>query len=336
MTNHPVTLKDELKIKIEGQELLKYKFAPGNVFWVKKNNKLVRILKTGDYMDSEILYKYMNKNVPLVLERLINVKWIDEVFEHFMDLKHAKNLNEQIEARSKILKLVGKIYWHGNAQGSLIDLINLGEKVFFKIPAQETRELYQGELNFFKMNALTGIVSVLFSLIVGYLDFAFLQDIYHIGFFADFSLIEEKIDWTIKEAVLLEIKTPGEGKKALSLHTNKDNLYRFVAHPGRSYIGVKEKIKDLFNAKDCLNLLTKHHEALNGAGFPHGIGENELSDLETIIISASRCFQADHELVLGDGKEFFKDIRKFISNRISVALKSCFEFQGVNDIEKAA
>jgi len=44
----------------------------------------------------------------------------------------------------------------------------------------------------------------------------------------------------------------------------------------------------------------------------------------------------DHDLVLGDGKGFFKDIRKFISNRISVALKSCFEYQGENDSAKVA
>jgi len=336
MTDHLSMLNDEQKIKIQGQELLKYKFAPGNVFWIKKNNKLVRILKTGDYMDSEILYKYMNKCAPLVLERLINVKWIEEVFEHFMDLKHAKHLNEQIEARAKILKLIGKVYWHGLAEGSLIDLINLGEKVFFKIPPNVTRELYQGEMNFFKMNALTGIVSVLFSLTVGYMDFEFLEDIYHVSFFVDYSLIEKKLDWTMKEAIVLEVETPGEGVKELSKQADKENLNRFVSHPGQSYIGVKEKIKDLFNTKDCLNLLTKHHEALNGLGFPYGLAENQLSDLETIIISSSRCFQLDQELILGDGKEFLKDIRKFISNRISVALKSCFESQGDSNISRVA
>ncbi|OFZ56679.1 MAG: hypothetical protein A2328_09370 [Bdellovibrionales bacterium RIFOXYB2_FULL_36_6] len=336
MTNHLDMLKDGQKIKMEGHELLKFKFAPGNVFWIKKNNKLVRILKTGDYMDRDILYKYMNKCAPLVLERLINVKWIEEAFEHFMDLKHAKNLNEQIEARAKILKIIGPVYWHGINEGSLIDLIHLGEKVFFKLPEKEIRQLYQGEMDFFKMNALAGMVSVLFSLTVGYMDFAFLADIYHVGFFVDYSLIEEKIDWTMKEAVLLEVKMPGDGIKKLSLQTGKNDVGCFVSHPEQSYIRVKEKINNLFNSKDCLRLLTKHHEALNGAGFPNGIGENQLSDLETIIISSSRCCQLDHDLVLGDGKGFFKDIRKFISNRISVALKSCFEYQGENDSAKVA
>ena len=107
----------------------------------------------------------------------------------------------------------------------------------------------------------------------------------------------------------------------------------FFEHPDKSARLVLEDCKKYFHSEEMVSLIEKHHERMDGSGFPEGIYESELSDLETLFISVNQAISFKLEFVFGDGKKYLKNIiaamdedeNEIFSARIRSVFENIFE-----------
>ncbi|MCK5074431.1 MAG: hypothetical protein KAQ98_13455 [Bacteriovoracaceae bacterium] len=322
------------EVEISHGELAKYRFAPGDVYWVKMNGKLVRLLTVGDYIDREFIQKFTSGNMSLMLDRIINEDYLNDGISILEGMRKGRSIKERASSRTEFIDWLNDVFWSGEKEGSLIDLIILGEKVFFAFEDEFAEKLVSGNTEFFTRSALMGILNVIFAINMGYMDDKLLCDIYNLPFLVDYFMHVDGYAFDLIRALEMERKSSGNGREWLEFKGDKMAEHNmFFEHPDKSARLVLEDCKKYFHSEEMVSLIEKHHERMDGSGFPEGIYESELSDLETLFISVNQAISFKLEFVFGDGKKYLKNIiaamdedeNEIFSARIRSVFENIFE-----------
>lgn len=316
--------------EIEGELL-----SPGDIFWIKSNGDQILISPYGSIINHEQLNKFLKAKVNIVIDMMVNYSVKSEGVKFFDKLKHANTLSEKNAARNDFLVWNDKLLWSGITNGSFVDVMNvfLGSVHFFD-PKIEEVLLHMSQSDF-QRSILTGSMSVIFALALGYNDYSYLQDLYHLHFIFDQSLNSQGMSFTLREAAEKERQKSGEGVSHLLINKEEGpEMAKFKKHAVEGQKLAKKIFGKLFHSSDTFHLVGKHHEKINGKGFPKGLHADELSEIEQIVILSGHLFSFDElNFKRNDARSFFEKILKsdfvnkseIISNELVSSLIHVFE-----------
>ncbi len=259
-------------------------FSPGDIYWCKDNGGNVKIISAGDPIDFSLLNKYFERQANLMMDRHLNLDVLGEAKIYFSGLERAKNEIQRLRQRQNLIKWFEAIFWSGRDVCSIVDLMHIGSVVFYRFSPEVTESFLQNGGEQFKRSGICSSMAVFLALIAGHTDFKFLQDLYHLVYLFDCAF-KEGISYNMNRASELEREQSGEGVAYLFLGENPGpELKQFVAHPAESYKQAQSTYAAFFHDASILHYLKIHHEKINGKGFPLGIDEDQLTDLESILI----------------------------------------------------
>jgi len=323
-----IALEEKL-LPFHFHEMKRFLCSPGEIYWLKKNGKPVKVLDSGELMDEHFKAKYAKIEESLRIVMIIDPGLISEASLYFAGLKNSQNESMRLSNRNKLLKLFRDIYWDSTRGGSLQDLIEIGYKAFYSLDAEDEKNFRDASIIVYKRSALMGGVAVFLALAFGYLDYYFLQDFYHLFYFLDYSLERGELSFNILKACELERRDSGSGVEFLFFGDNPGpELETFKMHSERSLTLFKKMARTKLNDQSMVRHILMQHEKCNGKGFPYGINENAMSDLEAIMVLVNHLVSYNQMPLRGnDGMGFLRNVliqydRKDLSEVVSTRLRA--------------
>ena len=315
------------------ETLVKWTICPGDIYWKKLSGKEVKLFHAGTFPSSSKIEKLQSSKMNLRIELSIDEKWCDEGVNQIFILKEAevapgKKEKLKSEARDEILKWAFPILWKGEEEKNLLGLVATLLKGF-EIFDEETYELMSG-LNTRRLQQSLGSASigVLLALSSGYTTFSFLREYFLAQVLFDLSLEVGKLGEIGETYFKEESQYPGRGEKIISGLDAKD--YDFLKkHMEMSFKIAEEKYKQGMNYPYLLKQIKIHHERLNGMGFPKGLNQNEMSDLEVISVVSGYLsdvpeFDLNKKLMKGSLKEVLDGNSETKATVLSFRLEKIF------------
>ncbi len=293
---------DENLIQLSFEKFSAMKIANGDIFWKKKSGKLVPVCFIGDRVDHAYLDKF-SKMDALWMQVVGDSSFVDEAVEHLKKFKEANDEVEKIQSRNNFILFMKPCFWSEGGEGSLVDFIKIFQDVFYELSPEQEKYLEEKSMLIFKRSTLCAATTVMLAMGLGYNDFEFLKELYHVNFYMDVGIEKSQFTTTTMNVFEKERVFPGARNESLSKieaniiethamssikETENEDAYKFA------HIGIKRLIKF-------------HHERLLGDGFPRGLNLDELSDLEKIIIMVFQNITYEEiKFVKGDGEQFLK------------------------------
>ena len=279
--NQSVELGVELK-PISFIELEKMKTSRGDLYWKKGNNKLVKLLHSGDYLDFSKLEKFKKVTEHLYISEICDEDFIARGGELLSRLLATQNERERLSLRGEFLEHISLIYWDGDRDGSLLSLAIIFKDSFYNISPEFEEVMDRNALSILRRASLYSSLVTLFALALGYTHGSFLSDLFNISFFNDYSYSKK-------------------------LYTSGEDVS--TTHVTESLEAFKEsKLYELRN-KHLSKLITFHHEEFKGSGKLVGLNFNELSDVEKISIFVEKSLSySEYEFSNNDGTGLLKKI----------------------------
>ncbi|MCK5883248.1 MAG: hypothetical protein KAG61_06135 [Bacteriovoracaceae bacterium] len=312
-------------------------FSPGIVYWIKGEDKSVKVVDAGDPFDHEQLQKFFKQGATLKIDRYMNIDVVSEGKIYLNGLKNAKTEVQRLRHRKNLIKWFSIIYWDGARSGNLVDLMKLGTDVFYSFDPYLTERFVATSTPMFKRSGVSSTISVFLAIILGYTDFKMLRDLYHLSYLFDFSF-DGKLSYNAIRASELERECSGEGVAYLFLGDNPGpELDAFIEHPRVSYERAYESFQALFNDPGILRLIKMQHEKVNGKGFPASVKACDLSDIESLVIFINHMIPyEDFEITPIDGMRFLKaSLAEYEYSDINEVLSARFKNLIVNEINRA-
>jgi hypothetical protein len=267
-------------IKID--DLAKFRLCPGHLYYFSKaSNKPFFMLQAGDVVEENFLSKYRSAGFDsFYILKFINYENIEKFKYHLINLKNAKQEKDRWLERNAILDLF-KLNYVITKNTSLLEFLIAFDEVLSKVPSEIVEKYSELSDSLYRRSIICSAFSALIGLLVGYIDFEFIQDLYHLSFFKDYGLVDEKFNYSILKACELERKNPGSGIKHLA--KSEQFLDFFKSHPEQSIKKIEDHAKDIFNYPELIKAISMHHELSDGSGFPRGINHLAVSDWESVL-----------------------------------------------------
>ncbi|HAZ13784.1 MAG: hypothetical protein A2X86_19700 [Bdellovibrionales bacterium GWA2_49_15] len=294
-----VVKKDEAALVIS--ELQNYLISPGDVFFTFKTGKVVKLLRAGSPVDPARMKRYLSSAGSLSIEKVTDPVNVARSQELWLGLRNEKDFLKVPGMRLKILQWFKKVYWDGTENGSLLDLVNIGERVFYGLPPQIESVMKSKCFDLFTRGALMGSLGATLCLALGYVEFSFLRDFYHTCMLLDMKL-HEKMSFSLHEAMEKGRQDYEEGLQyleglGLPLETQ---LYQ-------DHEQMHENISNLFSDYNVALLIARHHERVDGTGFPGRLSEGEMSDVECLLLFLDALLpMQEMNFSSNDGRGYFK------------------------------
>lgn len=230
------------------------------------------LLRAGELITSDFIQKWKNKG----LEKIYKFDIADQVFinEGKILFEQFRDTNDEFEKSKLAQDITIKVSKHLSLVNSksLLDLSILMHSLF-KFDINELNLLYQSSTLVFQRSQLQASLMVLFAMHLGYADYLYLQDIYHLTLFSDRALYQEALDFSILEK-LKNDKT--------RLTIKQQEVLKFHTISAANALGTKFERE--FHYPEAIDILRRHHELLSGEGYPYGINNSELTDIERLLI----------------------------------------------------
>lgn len=276
--------KDELDI-ITFEELSKYKISPGHLFYFSKiHNKPFFMLQAGDFIQKSFLEKYSKSG----FQSFYMLKTTDdELVEQFKFLwdnfRMAKREEDRWKVRNEILHQVKLFFWESGRR-SFLDYMFVCMNVFDKTPDKIYSKYLDISDSLIRRSALGACFSTIFALSLGYLDFNFIQDLFHASLLKDYGLMSEDYHFCVEHALELERNAAGSGIEYLKkTKQSQKTIDLYLNHPKISYELVMKEFKDQMHEPGVYKSINYHHEKKDGSGFPFQINYLGVSDWEAIL-----------------------------------------------------
>jgi hypothetical protein len=305
MSNEQNLVSPKGLVPINFSGLDSFPFATGDFYFCKKYGRPIKILKAGERIQNSLIERFENNESSVRLDNLAHNSQINVVMKYFGRLQKAQTDEKKALQRGIILKWFRSNFWVSNSEAQLIDLAIICYKVFCKFDNYQITDIFLNSSEEYKKTILSSSFAVMFGLGAGIVDFNILRDLYHTCFLLDYSLTRNPLDLKVHKAMKLEKIGAGRGLK--SLEENSVNYKSFLLHPRQGVKECSKKFSHMFNYPNLLNLIERHHERPKGGGFPKGLNESNLGDLEAIIIFADN-FLGDFEFKKSDGRNFLRNI----------------------------
>lgn len=295
---------------ISFDEVLKYRFSPGNLFWLKKTGNPIRIVGAGDVIRPDHINKFRKGIDGFRIDLIVNIQNISQGKIYFSSLKNSVSEEQKILQRYKIIRWLKDIYWDGKRQGSVLDIVNISEQIFYRFDHETGDRLRNTSVELYKRSSVISSLAVAFALGIGYTDFNFLSDIYNLCYLFDFSFDDKTFSFNLNRASQLEMREIGSGIEFLFLGDDPGpEMKSFVNHPEEGVTNALDGCSEFFYNPELLNLIFRHHERFDGNGFPNEINKNEMSDIDQLVVLLNHIVEyKDVVFRKNDGCCYFKNI----------------------------
>lgn len=330
-----VHVKDKIQTEFKIEDLEKSLFALGDFFVERSSHSSLKLHKAGDLLDARQLEKIKKaKHSRFRFVPLTHSDFIEEGISLWEKFKVSKDEEERKNLRLEILRWFSSVYWSGERKGSLLDLIHVHEKVFWRFEKPFVEKYWNCSTMLFKRSALLSSLVTPLALACGYLDFKYLSDVCHASFLVDCSFEQANFSYLISQTFEEDRQKSEESR--IKLLDQEKNLY--LSHPQLSYEKASVECAKYLNDKTVLGLILRHHEKTTGEGWPKHLAEGEFSDIENLLISLNQILPYDdRDYTENDGASFLRDLASPECNvelaslpvrRLEGLLKSVFETPG--------
>lgn len=273
--------KDDLQI-IPINDLKQYRFCPGHLYYFSSiHKKFIFMLQAGDLIEDSFINRYANAGLEsFYILKFIHLDNVEKYKTHLNSIKLAEKENVRWVERNELIKLFKSCYIM-KPHSSFLDVIVAIDSTFSKLDLSVYHEYSKLSEVLLKRAMICSSLSVLIAITVGFLDYGFLQDIYHVSFLKDYGLIGDSFNFSVLSACEQERISPGTGKDFFN--DSEKLLNFFVSHPEMSFEKVHAKFIKIFNYPELTEAIRTHHELSDGTGFPKGLHYAAISDWESII-----------------------------------------------------
>lgn len=273
--------KDELTI-ITLDKLKSYQLCPGHLYYFSKvSNKFIFMLQAGDFIEESFIKKYEEGGFKsFYILNFINEENIEKFKYYLSQFKIARKEADRWSERNEIIDFF-KLNYVITQKNSLLEFVIAFNETFSKVPSYIFEKYLATSDVLLRRSVINGCFASFIALTVGYMDYQFVQDMFHAALLKDIGLMSEQFNYSVLKACELERKTPGEGRKYL---TGKESSLKFFEnHPYESVKIVESQLKGIFNYDETIDSILFHHELSDGSGFPKGINYLSVSDWESIL-----------------------------------------------------
>lgn len=260
--------------------ILEMHFSVGHIFWTMNSGKKISLFGSGDWIQKTYINKFIVANKKLEIEPEINEAYCSTGLGLFETFLESEEEAEKIDLREDIILWLSKGYWNSEEEVGMLDLAFVCAQSFYSFSEEEEDLLVESSAELFKRSSVTGSMLVCLAIVLGYLDRDLLRDLYHISFLFDCALDEKVLSTNLISALENERNNGDEWKHSLSEAEKRI----FMAHSGQSVNLSKRFFSKRITNLGLMNFIESHHEKINGTGFPLGLREGELSDIEGLII----------------------------------------------------
>lgn len=236
---------------------------PAYLFFVPQNSSAHPILlkRPLDIVDAEFVNKYKTRNVTeLMLYPVTNQENIKYIKDFWQRYRSENDEGKILVLREEFLEWFFKICWEGQSSGSLVDFAIAFFQELSLFEPQDIFRFYNCDVNEFKKNMLQSALHVIFSLALGYVDYKFLSDVYHVSWLFDYGFLNENFTFDLAKAKREENASLNQGYFYLSREgLSLEELDAFVAHPLKGAEMASRDFKKIFHYIETLNLIESHH-----------------------------------------------------------------------------
>ncbi len=277
------------------EELKNNKLCPGDLYYKRKSGKFVCLLSSGSLVTEQFVEKYTSRGIAeIYLDKICDDLNIQRGVKLFTEFKACDLEEDKIKLREDILNWFFNIYILGEREGSFLDVVTVGMKVFMHFEDEFLHWYQDQSIIIYNRSCKIASMSAVMALMLGYNDFNFLLDLYHITFLLDFGLIKDGISYNVMTACEKERECIGAGQIHLEAHvTHKNEIEQFLNHPARSVLESKKFGQRKFNYPELIDFIKIHHENRDGFGFPIGLNQEEIADWESIPMLLDCLFSYD-------------------------------------------
>ncbi len=309
--------------------LMEMHFSVGEIYWNMSSGKKITLFHPGDWIRKEYLQKFLSAGKDIQIDSILNEDYCSKglnLFDKFLD---SDEENEKSKFRDSIIGWLCDGYWNNQEQVGLADLMFVCEQSFFNFDGEEEKKIFNASADLMKRSSIVGSLLVSLAIVMGYLDKNLLKDLYHLSFLFDISLDENVLSTNLINALEQERKTPQSWHSSLG----ENEVSTFKSHSelgvGKAFAFYENKMSN----PGLLNFIETHHERINGLGFPLGLKEGEISDLEGLIIFVNNRFPySDMTLRHGDACSYLRvlmekneELDAVLTNRIKKIVTNEFE-----------
>jgi hypothetical protein len=253
-----------------------FPLAIGDIYWERGTGKRTKLIHAGAVIDSKQLEKFKTHPEQFSLEPILNLEHIEIGRKALRALasasKRKAHKQEALEeARVALLQWIRLAYWEEMSDRSLMDWAYLWHQEFFNLKMSDLCPAAQGE--YMQRACMQGALIGVLALTLGFNDYSLLSDLYTMAFIADSGISKENWSFNIVQAIELEREKSGAGAKVLNLVNEKEV---FLNH------SLKAKMPSLNYPLLIKKLVSRHHEKVEGGGFPLCSNRREMDDLEII------------------------------------------------------
>ncbi len=296
-------------ISIESKPLvlniMEMHFSVGQIFWTMTSGKRINLFNSGDWIQKSYLNKFLKANKTLEIEPQINEHYCSLGLELFKSFVEAEEESDKAEIREGLIEWLAKGYWNAEEEVGMLDLAFVCAQTFYSFSEEEEDLLFESSTELFKRSSVIGSMLVCLGVVVGYLDTNLLRDLYHISFLFDCSLDEVTLSTNLISALENERNNGSEWEEALS-ESEKET---FLNHSKNSASRASSLFSKRISNPGLVHFIEVHHEKINGKGFPLGLREGEISDIEGLIIFVNnRLPFRDLNFERGDASSLFKNL----------------------------
>ena len=268
------------------KDLKKYTFSPGTIKWKEK----LTLARPGDLLNHQYFVKFEKVTDRVYCDFVFRPWNISKLKQLFSEFKLAKSLSTKQRYRIKLLKMFRDIYWTGEKEGALAEIMEAAYEEFYQLDSNLSEELKSSNEDIFRTCSFKAGMAVILAIGIGIVDYKSLQEIYHLPYFF-YSGIMKTLSF--KHVLALSAEWKGEGTVTANLNkikASKQEIDLYLKNHTDSLEKYLKFCKDRGVSDSYKSVLQKSHERSKGNGGPKGLLWNELSDLENVLIFVCENF----------------------------------------------
>lgn len=304
-------------------------FSVGEIFWTMSSGKKISLFHPGDWIRKDYLRKFIDAGKEIQIEPIVNDEFCSKGLMLFKKLMETEEEKEKADIREEIITWLSVGFWNGEEEVGLLDLVFVCEQSFYSFTTEEEQRLFDASGDLFKRSSAVGGLLVMLAIVLGYMDKDLLRDLYHLCFLFDISLDESVLSTNLINALEHERLSPQSWHDALE----DSEVDTFKTHSNEGVEKAFSLYEERISNPGLLHFIETHHERVNGQGFPLGLQESEISDLEGLIIFVNNRFPySNMEMKSGDAKAFLRilmekseHVEAVLTNRIKKMITNEFE-----------
>lgn len=291
----------------------------------KVGNRMFMLISAGGYIDQGFLNHYIGKGMDCVYIDTICHEGIVNVGKQLLsEFINAGTHEDKVNTRKKFLGWFKRNFWDEEIEVSILDLVITVHAAFFKLPGDVCKNLLDTSVVIYNRSMLVASLSVVVGMMMGHYEYEVLTDIYHSSILLDYGLLGSEFNYHIMKACELEHTKPGEGISYLEKNATKDDLDFFLYHPNIGAQQARMDCEPIAAIGNIYSVIEKHHELIEGRGFPAGLKMGELAEIEQISIFLDHLIPFDLDRYkVDDGVGFFAKLVKQAPSRERYKLIPC-------------